>query len=293
MSRSSNTTEFVSKSKLLHHDKYDYSAVEYTKSSIKVKIVCPEHGEFQQTPNHHLRGHRCPKCGNSTKGVSKKQDSFIEEAKNTHNNNYLYDKVVYKNNNTKVIITCPTHGDFEQAPKNHLKGQGCPECGKVTNRKPTNYYRNRFINLANEIFNKKYDYSIIDYRKSNIKVSILCPEHGVFRMLPNSHLSGQGCPACSISGFDKTKPAILYYLKINGGQAYKIGITNRTIGERFSNTELQVIEVLKTWYYIKGYEASEEEQRILKEYKEYKYTGDNLLTSGNTELFCKDILNLD
>ena len=35
----------------------------YVKSSIKVKIICPFHGEFEQTPNKHLNGHGCPECG--------------------------------------------------------------------------------------------------------------------------------------------------------------------------------------------------------------------------------------
>lgn len=39
--------EFIQKAKQIHGDKYDYSKVEYIKSSVKVKIVCPEHGEFE------------------------------------------------------------------------------------------------------------------------------------------------------------------------------------------------------------------------------------------------------
>ena len=31
----------------------------------KVCIICPEHGEFWQTPNKHLLGHKCPKCSES------------------------------------------------------------------------------------------------------------------------------------------------------------------------------------------------------------------------------------
>ena len=41
---------------------------------------------------------------------------------------YSYTKVDYYNNSTKVIITCPTHGDFLCSPHNHLKGRGCPVC---------------------------------------------------------------------------------------------------------------------------------------------------------------------
>ena len=43
-------------------DKYDYSRVKYVNSKTKVCIVCPEHGEFWQTPSKHLLGQGCPKC---------------------------------------------------------------------------------------------------------------------------------------------------------------------------------------------------------------------------------------
>jgi len=31
---------------------------------------------------------------------------------------------------TKIKIICPFHGVFEQTPKNHIKGQNCPNCPK-------------------------------------------------------------------------------------------------------------------------------------------------------------------
>lgn len=56
--------EFVERSSLVHNEKYDYSDVIYVNNSTKVLIVCPFHGAFLQTPNHHLNGHGCPKCKN-------------------------------------------------------------------------------------------------------------------------------------------------------------------------------------------------------------------------------------
>lgn len=59
----SNTQEdFISKANKVHFNKYDYSKVEYINSQTKVCIVCPEHGEFWQTPANHLYGQGCPKC---------------------------------------------------------------------------------------------------------------------------------------------------------------------------------------------------------------------------------------
>lgn len=68
----------------------------------------------------------------------KTTEEFIKEATEVHSDRYLYDKSLYKNAHAKLIITCPIHGDFEQAPHEHLKGQGCPRCkadkiGKLKN----------------------------------------------------------------------------------------------------------------------------------------------------------------
>lgn len=48
-----------------HGDKYDYSKVEYVNNHTKVCIICPEHGEFWQTPSKHISGQGCPKCKSS------------------------------------------------------------------------------------------------------------------------------------------------------------------------------------------------------------------------------------
>lgn len=58
-------------------------------------------------------------------------EEFISKANLIHNNKYLYDEVVYKNNQTKVVIVCREHGGFPQAPNKHLHGRGCPKCADV------------------------------------------------------------------------------------------------------------------------------------------------------------------
>jgi len=50
-----------------HGNKYDYSNVSYKNAKQKVKILCPQHGEFLQTPNDHLRGYGCPTCGSKAR----------------------------------------------------------------------------------------------------------------------------------------------------------------------------------------------------------------------------------
>lgn len=62
LSETSNTEEFISKSKYIHGNKYDYSDVNYINNSTNVVINCPIHGKFNITPRSHLQGHGCQKC---------------------------------------------------------------------------------------------------------------------------------------------------------------------------------------------------------------------------------------
>jgi len=66
------TTEgFIKKSKAIHGNKYDYSLVVYTTTHSTVKIVCPDHGVFDQIASNHMRGWCCPKCATlQSKGES-------------------------------------------------------------------------------------------------------------------------------------------------------------------------------------------------------------------------------
>lgn len=57
------TDSFIAEARAKHGDRYDYSKVNYVNSATKVCIICPEHGEFLQSPSGHLGGNGCPKCG--------------------------------------------------------------------------------------------------------------------------------------------------------------------------------------------------------------------------------------
>lgn len=64
MPRKMTKGEFVSVATNIHKNKYDYSLVEYINSVTKVKIICPSHGVFYQTPVAHIHQKQgCPNCG--------------------------------------------------------------------------------------------------------------------------------------------------------------------------------------------------------------------------------------
>lgn len=53
---------FIERARIAHEDKYDYSKVKYVATDEKVCIICPQHGEFWQTPSGHMHGQGCPMC---------------------------------------------------------------------------------------------------------------------------------------------------------------------------------------------------------------------------------------
>ncbi len=187
-----NTNEFIEKSRKVHGDKYDYSKAEYINSKTKVCIICPEHGEFWQMPYKHLQGNGCSKC---SKKYNYTTEEWIEEARKKHlNDKYDYSKVQYINNHTKVCIICPKHGEFNIRPIDFLNGQNCPKC----THRSYSYITEEFIEKARKIHGDKYDYSKSEYINNHTKVCIICPEHGEFWQIPNSHLNGNGCNKCAI-----------------------------------------------------------------------------------------------
>ena len=214
------TQEFIDRARAVHGHRYDYRRVDYTSNKNKVSVLCSEHGLFLMTPNSHLLGQHCPKCSGKHRWT---EQEFITRARAVHRNDkYDYSSVNYVNNSTKVSIVCREHGVFKQTPKSHLLGRGCITCAGV--KKHTN---ESFATKANLVHRNKYDYSSINYCGAHIKISIVCPEHGMFEQTPCNHLSGAGCPSCMACGFDRTKPASLYILRSDCGRYMKIGITNK------------------------------------------------------------------
>ena len=110
----------------VHKDKYDYSKINYINSRTKIKIICPIHGIFEQTPSAHIRERcGCPLCSKNLKFTT---ETFIKKAKEIHEDKYDYSLVNYINAHSKIFIICPEHGVFQQEPTSHLRGHGCPTC---------------------------------------------------------------------------------------------------------------------------------------------------------------------
>jgi hypothetical protein len=96
-------------------------------------------------------------------------------------------------------------------------------------------------------------------------------------------------------GFDYNQPTDVYYVGVinpYGPLVYKIGITQRTLRERFEKDMPKILE-LKIFKFKNGYDALDFEQQILIDHQKFRYSGPDLLQRGNTELFACDVLGLD
>lgn len=58
-------------------------------------------------------------------------EQFIDKAVTIHGNMYDYSEVSYTNSQSKITVICLIHGRFYPAPNDHLKGTGCPICGRI------------------------------------------------------------------------------------------------------------------------------------------------------------------
>jgi len=128
---------FIEKARKKWKDKYDYSLVNFTTANDKVKIIL-DGIVYDQTPHNHL------KYAPEKKLSKRTNETFISLANEIHDKKYTYENVDYKNDRSKVFITCPVHGDFDQSPNAHLRGQGCPSCRESYGEKEIAKFLNNY-----------------------------------------------------------------------------------------------------------------------------------------------------
>lgn len=293
MPRKLTTEEFIQKAINIHGKIYNYSAAVYTNSHTDVTIICKQHGEFKQRPNNHLNGAGCAACGYISMTDKSKitKEAFLKRCYAKHNNMFDYSEIDFVNMTTPIKITHKCGYTFYTTPASHLTTSTCFQCSvqQLINR---NKEENKKAKAA---FYAKYNTTykcITPYVKARLPITVQHLKCGhVFTTTPDN-LKVERCPSCADHGFNPSLPAILYYLSIDNGTYYKIGITNRTVTERFTNEDLQKIVILHEWHFPIGQHAYAKEQELLKLFSAYKANTTGILSSGNSEIFTLNILQL-
>jgi len=153
-------------------------------------LNCKKHGDFSIKASDHLYGRGCIRCSIERGDYFERLSTESIQAELT---SFHGDKYTLKEENKDLsnpVIVCPEHGDFV-IRKDHLS-QGCSQCNgtaKIT--------RAIFLERSLLIHGSKYGYDLTkdkDFKNSDQKISIECPNHGTFKQKINIHLEGSGCP---------------------------------------------------------------------------------------------------
>jgi len=126
-------------------------------------------------------------------------EKFIEIAKVTHNNKFDYNRSEFVNQHQPIIIICPDHGEYLQAPRDHLRSTyGCPKCVKKVRSSSTIAKQfDKFKDKADKKFGDKFKYIQSSFVNTNTPISIICDKGHSFKRDPDVHLvSTTGCPVC-------------------------------------------------------------------------------------------------
>ena len=293
-----------------YYNKFPDSKLEILEILPKEKVRCKtkysEHiVEFRSIFFGHI-----PMINTSTN----KTEYFINRAKEVHGELYDYSLVEY--NSKKVVILCKEHGEFLQRPSKHLYGGKCMKCRNKNIGNLNRSTTEQFVEKANKIHNFKYNYSKVNYINSVTSVTIICPIHGDFEQIPNSHLNGRSCKLCAnltLAQHNKNNPTSwnytnwekagskskhfdsfkIYIIKCwnEEEEFYKIGKTYNTVKRRFKSKikmpyNYEIIETIVG----ESREISTLEKELQKLNYEFKYET-KILFKGNNECFSKIINN--
>lgn len=196
--RALTTEEFVKRSVEKHGNRYGYEKSFVSKAQDLVEILCPLHGFFLQTASSHMKGHHCFKCGRLTAQANSRltTEDFIARSNLVHNHTYDYTKTKVADSVEKVVVTCPTHGDFFIRPSGHLSGNGCRECANIRIGNSSRLSTAAYIERASKVHESFFSYEKTVYVGGDKKVIITCPRHGDFKQTASAHLEGDGCSKC-------------------------------------------------------------------------------------------------
>lgn len=240
MPRKKTRDEIIRDFVAIHGDRYDYTSVAYVDSKTKVDVICPEHGVFSVTPNHHSRGVGCRRCFDARSTATR--DDFIRSCIANHGPRYDYSRVPEGEalSYLKLEIRCIRHDTwFTQTYNAHVKGhQGCSRCqaellsGAIDAAgSPVEDHaeRSRSGILARfaERHGDTYGYDRFVFVTWAEKVTVTCRSHGDFRIAIGNHIKGSGCPTCAI---ERKKQDTFKALCAERGVDYWVALKRREKG---------------------------------------------------------------
>jgi hypothetical protein len=261
MEHNKSRDEFLIKFK----EKYpDFKIIEFT--NISAKIIVEDSNGCQYKKN---KAEQSLKSNFTVQSIVDKY-SYIQDKINQYHNNLI----LIKYDGVKKRVTVEDENKFRYNPQCYdlIKGS------KVTIETCDNK-EELFKFKANKVHNNFYKYPIFKYINGKTRINVICPIHGDFNQICESHLCGHGCPKCNTVGFSKeswlkylkVKLAFFYVLRVfNDNEEFiKVGITSKTVKDRYRTLKNYKIEIIKLIEDTPS-KVYDIEKHFLKEFKKYR-----------------------
>lgn len=282
--------EWIDRFTARHGNAYDYSLLpEEIDCRERLPVCCPEHGVFQVYPTNHTKGSQCPRCH---KLVT--HEDWIQLVKKLYPT-LDFSRAIYTANRELVTVVCPQHGVFKvqageltraRTRERETRLAGCPGCRFGLRKDTTTITREEWIERYRIHHGDKYDYSklpeFISYKQ---KISIVCPMHGVFKMLPHNHYKKGKCPKCvheeagpghsasQWAACQKGRKATLYVVRMYSDEEsfFKVGITFNSVRRRFETKTPYTVQTIAEYKSDSAKAVWHLELKIKNALKKYKH----------------------
>lgn len=213
--RSVDFDEFLNRARATHGSHYQYDRSSYTGFGENVNITCPSHGVFRQRAERHAKGSECRRCAiDKLKITEPTWRSRIEEQFGATLSVLLPEG--WSGFQTPVQASCSRHNHAWRLNAGALlNGTGCRHCVReqknqprlqaLRNALPSNLdyladsQNPEFLSFAMAAFKthaSRYHYRENHFVSFSRQCQVTCAEHQAFKILPQEHLDGAGCPVC-------------------------------------------------------------------------------------------------
>jgi hypothetical protein len=197
----------------------------------------------------------------------------------------------YRNGELEFDVRCHCGNEWSN-PSWIFKNHGCRKCSDKAKGLLFRYSNADLDLIRSDLLSRGITPLKSEYKSGDCYFTVRCGCGHKWTTLASIFKNQKsGCVKCAGRGFDPEKPGIVYYVRF--GCLYKIGITNRTVRERFKNESLKP-EIIQIWHFKKGSYAYEFEQKVIRKNAFDLYHGLPILrTVANDEFFVRDVLGLD
>lgn len=264
--------DFINKCKDTQKVPIDFTDFVYITQHEYYDLRCTLHNhKYTQNGQSLIKGLiGCKYCLNTYKSnlVSGNKDTFLEKFMLRYpDSKFDFSNSTYIRANQHMEVVCNHGHTFSVKPNNLMSGHGCPICYKIKkghlHQKGTDSYIAKF----KEVHGEKYDYSLVgEFKNCKQKVDVLCNDHGIFKITPDNHVQGKGCPLCGKSGYQPQNKGMFYILQVTP-DVIKFGITGdmkRRLQELNSKSSFD-LKLLYCFCFENGYIASQIENEIYKD----------------------------